>query len=542
MSEETFDSFSLDPRLKQAITQQGFVTPTPIQSSAIPLSLFEKKDIVARAKTGSGKTAAYVIPIIQNILTQELKGNIALILVPSRELCDQVQKVLNKFAVYCDRVVTSVNIGQQVSDHVQMSLLSDHPSIIVATPSRALHHVNNRNIDVQSLKYLVIDEADLVLSYGYEEDLNKLSQILPIKQSLQTWLMSATLSKEVDEMKNTFCRDMAILKLNDDISESNQLKQYYIKCGEQEKFLLAYVIFKLKLVQGKTIIFVNDIDRGYRLKLFFEQFGIKCCILNSELPISSRLHILQQFNDNVYNLVIATDQNSHFTKDEDDKDDDEQGKDNQNEIKQIDTKNEENSNKKKKKTKVEQEYGVSRGVDFQNVSCVVNFDLPSTVKAYTHRIGRTARANKVGMALSFVVPKSEFGKHRPSMLESTKRDEKVLARLIKNQQKKVDNNDTENNSNGIVQPYVFDKSQLDSFRYRMEDAFRAVTKVAIREARVKEIRQELLTSEKLKRHFEENPQDLLNLRHDKELHPARVQAHLKQCQISWSRKPIRTTS
>lgn len=114
------------------------------------------------------------------------------------------------------------------------------------------------------------------------------------------------------------------MKLNDDAANQNKLVQYYAKTTEFDKFLLAYVIFKLNLIKGKTIVFVNNIDRGYRLKLFLEQFGIRCCILNSELPINSRLHIVEEFNKNVYHLLIATDETNELNeeKDEDDIDED----------------------------------------------------------------------------------------------------------------------------------------------------------------------------------------------------------------------------
>ncbi|GME76761.1 unnamed protein product [[Candida] boidinii] len=273
---------------------------------------------------------------------------------------------------------------------------------------------------------------------------------------------------------------------------------------------------------SKILLFVNELDRGYKLKLFLQNFGIKSCILNSELPLNSRLHIVEEFNKNVYNLLIATDESNDLDQEiNDDNETDEPVK----EIKPTDS-NENNSNddhnNKIKKTPINNnkiEYGVSRGVDFRNVACVINFDLPKSSRSYVHRIGRTARAGKSGIALSFVVLAKEWGKHKHSSLKSAKKDEKVLDR-IERQQLKLGYE---------LKPYQFDMNQVESFRYRMEDSFRAVTKVAIREARIKEIKNELITSEKLKRHFEENPQDLISLRHDKELHSIRnVDDHLKR--------------
>jgi ATP-dependent RNA helicase DDX56/DBP9 len=508
---ETFESLGLDSRLLQAINQAGVTEPTPIQHAAIPLALKERKDIVARAKTGSGKTAAYLIPIIQRLLNSNSNGNRALVLVPTRELADQVSKVIGQLTLFAGKVVSWVNIAQSVGDQVQASLLADTPNMVVATPARALAHIQADRIDTNKLEFLVLDEADLLASYGYDDDLQKLSERLQ-GRGVQTFLMSATLSDETETVKSLFCHQAAVLKLADTAS-ADQLLQYYVRCSEQDKFLLAYVIFKLSLIKGKTIIFVNDVDRGYRLKLFFEQFGIKSTVLNAELPVASRLHIVQEFNKGIYQLLIATDESTE-TPDEGAEEEDSRPDDTES----LPADKSEKAKQKKRKRSRDNEYGVSRGVDFQGVSCVLNFDLPTTSRAYTHRIGRTARGRKSGMALSFVVPQEQHGKHKATTIATTKRDEKVLARVMK-AQAKVDNE---------LKPYVFDMKQVEAFRYRMEDALRAVTRVAIREARVKEIRQELLASEKLKRHFEENPEDMANLRHDKELHAARTQTHLKR--------------
>lgn len=512
--ETTWDSFNLDPRLLQAIDQLGFSNPTLIQSSAIPLALEEKRDIIAKASTGSGKTAAYCIPIVNNLLTDDSSQGIkSIILVPTRELSNQVFQFVEKLLTFSTNKINVLNLSSSYSDQVLNSLLVNKPEIIISTPAKLIQILekNEKNIDLSTVKNLTIDEVDLVLSFGYLDDLKKLESYLPVKKNLQTFLMSATVNDDLDDLKQRYCTKPAILKLNEDSANQNNLVQYYAKTTEFDKFLLAYVIFKLNLIKGKTIAFVNNIDRGYRLKLFLEQFGIRCCILNSELPINSRLHIVEEFNKNVYHLLIATDETNELNEEQDDNEDgDEDTKDKG---------NAETKPKKSKKSKFKQdkEYGVSRGVDFRNVACVLNFDLPTSSKAYIHRIGRTARAGKAGMALSFVLPLSEFGKHKTASLASAKKDEKVLGRIVKQQSK-----------NGFeIKPYQFDMKQVEGFRYRADDAFRAVTQTAVREARVKELKNELINSEKLKRFFEENPQDLASLRHDKELHPARIQSQLK---------------
>lgn len=519
-----WDDFNLDARILQALDHLGFKHPTLIQSSALPLALEEKRDIIAKSSTGSGKTAAYCIPILQNILSEEdpEKCVKSIILVPTRELSNQVCKFLEKLVIYCNRKVVPVNLSSSVSDSVVNSLLMSKPDILVSTPSKLIQtlqqNVETKLIDLSKVRNLVIDEVDLILSYGYMEDLQQLESFLPVKTSLQTFLMSATISEDLDELKARFCSKPAVLKLNEDALTKSNLHQYYARTTEFDKFLLAYVIFKLHLIKGKTLVFVNSIDRGYRLKLFFEQFGIRCCILNSELPVNSRLHIVDEFNKNVYNLLIATDETNDVSVEKAEEKLQEEEQKTKEETGTKEASEAPKTSLKKSKVKKDSEYGVSRGVDFQNVACVLNFDLPTTSRAYVHRVGRTARAGKAGMALSFVVPEKEVGKHRVAGLGASKKDEKVLKRVEKQQSK-----------NGFeLKPYQFDMKQVEGFRYRAEDAFRAVTAVSIREARVLELKSELINSDKLKRFFEENPQDLASLRHDKELHPSRVQSQLKR--------------
>ncbi|PYH36066.1 ATP-dependent DNA/RNA helicase [Aspergillus neoniger CBS 115656] len=527
-NEADFESLNLDPRLRQALIKEKFTKPTLVQAKAIPLAL-AGKDILARAKTGSGKTAAYVLPILQTIIQKKaadpsFKATTGLILVPTRELAEQVQNVVTTFAAFCGKDVRSVNLTQKVSEAVQRTMLSDYPDIVISTPARVIANLGNSSLSLDNLTHLVIDEADLVLSYGYDEDINALSKAIP--RGVQTFLMSATLTSEVDTLKGLFCRSPVVLKLEDKEEKGAGVSQFVVKCAEDEKFLLTYVIFKLQLIKGKVIIFVGDIDRCYRLKLFLEQFGVKSCVLNSELPVNSRIHVVQEFNKGVYDIIIAADDQevlgskSKKAKNADADEgeeaagvmgssDDEEAEDDKSKSNRPD--------KRRKLTAKEKDYGISRGIDFQNVACVLNFDLPTTAKSYTHRIGRTGRGGKTGMALSFVVPADQYGKHKPTSFPTAKHDEAVLAKIVKRQSK----------HGHEVKPYHFEMSQVDAFRYRMTDGLRAITRLAVQEARAREIRQELVKSEKLKRHFEDNPDELRQLRHDGELRSARIQPHLK---------------
>ena len=472
------------------------------------------------------------------------KGTAALILVPTKELASQVTKAALSFCSQCQKEIKVVNLTQNVPESVQRTLLAGAPDVVVATPSRIAANLKNAAFEAGRVRHLVIDEADLVLSYGYEEDLAVVAEALP--RGIQTFLMSATLTTEVDQLKVLFCRDPVVLDFaQEERNESEKggkgLSQYVVRCAEDEKFLLVYVVFKLKLIKGKTIIFVADTDRAYRVKLFFEQFAIRCCVLNSELPVNSRIHVVEEFNKGVYDIIVASDEHEVMgdeesavkrkaasesapdldTSSQAEDTEDNQGKDNDdndNETQELHSESKKPP-KRPKKSKRSKEYGIARGIDFQHVACVLNFDLPTTATSYTHRIGRTARAGRPGMALSFIIPIQLHHKHPPTSIRSTAEDETVLAAITADQATK----------GAELLPYHFDMRQVNNFRYRMNDALRAVTGVAVREARTREIRQELLKSEKLKRHFEENPEDLRFIvgRHDGELRAARVQPHLK---------------
>ncbi|KAM3873724.1 putative ATP-dependent RNA helicase DDX56 [Diretmus argenteus] len=487
-----FHEMGLDDRLLKAVADLGWAHPTLIQEKAIPLAL-EGKDLLARARTGSGKTAAYAVPVIQRILVskqsvreQDVR---ALVLVPTKELGQQVQTMLRQLTAYCSRDVRVADISGKADLSAQRPILMEKPDVVVGTPSRVLAHLNAQNLVLQSsLETLVVDEADLLFSFGFEADLKSLLCHLP--KIYQSFLMSATLTEDVQALKELLLHNPVILKLQgSQLPDSSQLQQYSIKCEEEEKFLLTYTLLKLRLVQGKTLVFVGEVDRCYRLKLFLEQFSIPACVLNSELPVQSRCHIITQFNQGFYDYIIATDEQS--LSDPTAVPPSAAGKG------------------KKKKASVrggrakDKEYGVSRGVDFQNVANVINFDFPTTVESYIHRVGRTARADNPGTALSFV-SHTEL-----SMLSE------------------VEDALTGDNAACVLKPYEFKMEEIEGFRYRCRDAMRSVTKQAVREARLKEIKQELLNSEKLKTYFDDNPRDLQLLRHDKDLHPAVIKPHLK---------------
>ncbi|XP_028835712.1 putative ATP-dependent RNA helicase DDX56 [Denticeps clupeoides] len=490
-----FHEMGLDDRLLKAVADLGWAEPTLIQEKAIPLAL-DGKDLLARARTGSGKTAAYAIPVIQRILTSKQivreQAVRALVLVPTKELGQQCQAMMRQLTAFCARDVRVADVSGDTDISAQRPILMEKPDVVVGTPSRVQAHINAQNLVLQStLEMLVIDEADLLFSFGFESDLKSLLCHLP--NIYQAFLMSATLNDDVQALKDLVLHNPITLKLQGfQLPDSSQLQQYTVKCEEEDKFLLIYTLLKLRLVQGKTLIFVSNVDRCYRLKLFLEQFSIPACVLNSELPVRSRCHIITQFNQGFYDYVIATDEHGGL------------------DGSTAAPKGQGGKGKKKQKKNAgkggrgkDQEYGVSRGIDFQNVSNVINFDFPTTVESYIHRVGRTARADNRGTALSLV----------------SHTEMRLLVELDKAL--------TGDNSETLLKPYKFKMEEIEAFRYRCRDAMRSVTKQALKDARLNEIKQELLNSEKLKTYFEDNPRDLQLLRHDKDLHPAVIKPHLK---------------
>lgn len=287
----------VDARILRALADMGFSKPTLIQAKAIPLAL-ENKDILARARTGSGKTIAYLIPVLQKILsaTPEAPCTLALVLVPTRELASQVHGTIRALTAYCPDI-TIANLSSSPT-------LSSTPSILISTPARLLQALPS----LPHLESLVIDEADLILSYGHAADIRHIFSGAYLPRVYQTYLMSATMTEDVEMLKGLTLRNPVTLRLEEDEEEASNLTQYAVRCSETDKFLLTYVILKLKLIRGKCIMFVNDVDRCYRLKLFLEQFSIKSCVLNSELPLNSRYHAVQEFNKGVYDYIIATDE------------------------------------------------------------------------------------------------------------------------------------------------------------------------------------------------------------------------------------------
>ncbi|BEJ17634.1 hypothetical protein CspHIS471_0610350 [Cutaneotrichosporon sp. HIS471] len=555
-AELTFSSppFStlLDARVLRALADLKFAHPTLVQAKAIPL-LLEGKDVLARARTGSGKTAAYVVPAVQRILEAKIaeeptsptyQVTRAVVLVPTRELAIQVANFVKALTVYAEGLMSVVNVAAGGAN-IQRVLLNDNPDVVVATPTKLLALLQSKSVDLAHLAFLAIDEADLLLSYGHKDDLSRIldpaMNFVP-KLGTQACLMSATLSEEINSIKGLVLRNPAILTLSEPATASSLLTQHFTYTSEGDKFLLIFVLLKLKLIKGKSIIFVNDIERGYRVRLFLEHFGIKCCVVNSELPLASRYHVVEEFNRGVYDVVIATDEanpddvekeaaeEEDVEEDAEDDDEEDEAEEEADEAEETaDTNAEAGPSKRRatsppagapRKKKRGPGNSMARGIDFTAASSVINFDIPTTATAYLHRVGRTARAGHSGLALSFIVPKDKWGKDKGVSLKTAKRDEEVFNRIKAR---------VKAESGAEIKEWDWGgrRGEIEGFRYRMEDALRAVTSKRVQDARREEVRRELLNSEKLKQHFAANPLDLAFLRHDAPLHAGRTSKHLK---------------
>ncbi|VDL27110.1 unnamed protein product [Hymenolepis diminuta] len=423
---DQFHLMNLDQRLLSAISDLKWKQPTDIQQAVIPFAL-EKKSMCIQARTGSGKTGAFSIPIIHSILEKKMfqteQKTSALILAPTKELCNQITKDTKMLCKYASRNVNILDLAQsddadvlrQFTNLNLIPLLAEHPDIIVGTPSKVLDQLRLKRLNLDSLEHLVIDEADLVFVFGYQKQMQAIQQFLP-KKPIQVIMMSATLDETALSLRSTFkVGEWVRIELPEEgfLPSESQLLQYVISAEESSKYAILISMIQLKLIRGHTLIFTNSIDRCYnytptpRLKLFLEEFGVKSVVLNSELPVASRCHTVNQFNRGLYDYLLATDENEAGTVDE-----------------------APNKSRFSKPAK-DSEYGVSRGIDFKLVSNVLNFDFPLTAARYVHRVGRTARADQMGTAISFVNTTEEARlsdvayfllQKDPSTLQSNKSD------------------------------------------------------------------------------------------------------------------------
>jgi ATP-dependent RNA helicase DDX56/DBP9 len=268
-STSQFHNFDIDERILKGIAKLGWKKPTLVQDKAIPF-IMDGKDVLIRARTGSGKTGAYSIPVIQNLLKLKEDPNYksavhCLILAPSKELCHQIKGVIDDLTIKCRTVIQTVDLSLDTEQTtLQNSMLSDNPDIVVATPSKILSYVKRKCIKLKkSVKTVIVDEADLMFSFGFKDDLKLVLDSLP--SIYQAVLAAATLSSDMMELKQIMLHKPVIIKFEEsDIPAETQLKQYKIMAEEEDKAAIIYVLLKLHLIRGKTIIFVNSVDKCYK--------------------------------------------------------------------------------------------------------------------------------------------------------------------------------------------------------------------------------------------------------------------------------------
>lgn len=241
----SFAELQLEPRLLRAIRDLKWASPTAVQSQGIPLIL-EGRDVLARSGTGTGKTGAYLLPILHKTLQQ--KGQ-SLILAPTKELCSQIATVAKSLSQHCGQSIRVRNIAGKESDVVIKAALADKPEIVVATPARAWANINSSAMAVSDIKTLVVDEGDLINGYGFADDMENIAREIPV--GVQKIVLSATLSTDVESLGSLLCTDPVVLKLQDLDKDSQKVKQYVLKVAEDDKFLLLFAMMKLNLVHGK---------------------------------------------------------------------------------------------------------------------------------------------------------------------------------------------------------------------------------------------------------------------------------------------------
>ncbi len=346
-----FEIFNLDTQVAAGIKDAGFTEPTPIQSKAIPPAL-ENKDVMGLAQTGTGKTAAFVLPILQRLIKGP-RGNIrALVIAPTRELAEQTHETVRtlgrKTGLRCATIYGGVNMNSQIKK------LRAGVDIIVACPGRLLDHMNQRTINLSKVEVLVLDEADRMLDMGFLPDIKKIISHIP--RSRQTLLFSATMPGGIRKLANEILQSPVTVQI-DHTAPINTVAHALYPVNQDLKTGLL-----LKLL-GKTdtesvLVFTRTKHRAKRLGAQLEKAGYRAASLQGNLSQNKRQEALNGFRDGRYQVLVATDI-------------------------------------------------AARGIDVSCISHVINFDMPDTTDAYTHRIGRTGRAAKTGDAFTFMTREDE---------------------------------------------------------------------------------------------------------------------------------------
>ena len=340
-----FRSLGLIDILVEAVEALNFKKPTSIQEQAIPPAL-EGRDIMGFAATGSGKTAAFAIPVLQ-ALYQKPAPLFCVVLSPTRELAHQTAQQFQALGAPMG-VKTAVIIGGEDSMQQAMAL-SRKPHIIVATPGRLLDHLEKtKGFHLRHLQYLVLDEADRLLDMDFKEPIGRMLEIIPTKR--HTYLFSATPSKDIESLQRASLRNPVRISISNKITTVDTLLEYYVFTPLKHKD--ATLVYILNELAGKSVIvFVNTKDEGTRIPMMLESLGFSCVPINGNMTQEARLNALNKYRAGSKNILVATNV-------------------------------------------------AARGLDIPLVDCVINYQVPDNAADYVHRVGRTARAGRSGKAIT----------------------------------------------------------------------------------------------------------------------------------------------
>ncbi len=342
-----FSNFDLSNESRKALEGLGFKNPTPIQSKAIPVGL-SGQDILANAQTGSGKTIAFALPLIEKIKNNTKSSG--LILTPTRELAKQIFSVVNIILSYHEKIRSILLIGGE-GIYTQSNSLKKSPQIIIGTPGRINDHLDRGSLNINNCDLVVLDETDKMLEMGFEFQVRDI--LKAIKNKKQMLMFSATLPNQIIKLSSKYSNNPQRISIQQNEVLNFNIKQDVIKVSPKDKF--KELSNQIKKRDGSILVFVKTKYGTEKLSKRLKKDGIKSTALHGGLRQNKRSRIMDNFRDEKFRIMIATDI-------------------------------------------------ASRGIDVPHIEHVINYDLPQAPEDFVHRIGRTARAGSVGEALSFITP------------------------------------------------------------------------------------------------------------------------------------------
>jgi ATP-dependent RNA helicase RhlE len=345
----TFHDFTFNPRLLDGLDAMGFSKPTPIQEQAIPVIL-SKKDLIACAQTGTGKTAAYVLPILNNIVASEKRHLNTVIIAPTRELAQQIDQQIEGFSYFLG--LSSIAIyggGDGATWDQQKRAMEGGVDLIIATPGRLIAQIAMGTIKFDHVEHLVLDEADRMLDMGFYEDILRIIKELPA--SRQTLLFSATMPPKIRALANRILKNPSEINIAISKPAEGILQQAYVVHNEQKEKLIDFLLKEKQF--NSVLIFASTKDNVKKLDRNLQRLGLKAKAIHSDLEQVERENVLREFKNKKLTILIGTDV-------------------------------------------------LSRGIDVEGIDLVINFDVPPDPEDYIHRIGRTARAATTGTAITFI--------------------------------------------------------------------------------------------------------------------------------------------